>query len=334
MVSIIVPVYNGEKYVMNCADALINQTCKDIEMLFVDDGSADSTHALLKEISKKDIRVKVFTKENGGVSSARNLGLKEANGDYITFCDVDDIPEPTWCEELLLCAEKHSGKLPLCAAKKVVASDASENFLFTLPAEECTGEYTELSKNDLLMIDDAGMLYSLWNKIFSARIIKDNNINFDETISNGEDALFVLKYLSETNGETVFVNKNLYSYIQQNPDCLSNQKPFEEMLTQEKVFRAICDLFDKIEFDNTDDKCAFYDFYLNRYVETLSRIIENKKDARKERLRKSNAVLNFPGFRKCLFAVDLEKSFQGKLIKIYRAKVIGWLYNLKSVYLG
>lgn len=332
MISIIVPVYNGEKYINNCANALMLQTYKDIEIIFVNDGSIDNTQRLLEKFKKDDSRVKVFSKENGGVSSARNLGLNGANGDYITFCDVDDIPEPTWCEELLLCAEKHPGKLPLCAAKKVVACDASKNFLFTLPAEKCTSKYTEHSKNDLLMIDDAGMLYSLWNKIFSARIIKDNNINFDETISNGEDALFVLKYLSETNGETVFVNKNLYSYIQQNPDCLSNQNPYEEMLTQEKVFGAICDLFNKIEFNNTDYKCAFYDFYLNRYIETLDKIITNKKDARLERLKKSNASLKLPGFKKCLFAVEPAKSYHGKLIKIYRSRIMGWVYNFRLAY--
>lgn len=332
MISIIVPVYNGEKYVNKCANALMSQSYKDIEIIFVNDGSTDNTQRLLEQLGKDDNLVKIFTKENGGVSSARNLGLKEANGDYIMFCDVDDIPEPTWCEELLLCAEKHTGKLPLCAAKKIVTSDASENFLFTLPAEERTGEYTELSKNNLLMIDDAGMLYSLWNKIFSARIIKDSNINFDESVSNGEDALFVLKYLSETNGETVFVNKNLYSYIQQNPDCLSNQTPFEEMLTQEKIFDEFCDLFEKIGFENSDNEKNFYEFYLTRYIETLGKIIKNKKDARFERLKKSNASLKLPGFKKCLFAVEPAKSCHGKLIKIYRSKIIGWLYNFRLVY--
>ena len=249
------------------------------------------------------------------------------------FCDIDDIPEPAWCEELFSCAEIHPKKLPLCAAEKVVTNNTSENFLFTLPKDKCTGEYTSLTKKDLVVLDDAGMLYSLWNKIFFAKIVKENNIHFDETISNGEDALFVLKYLAETNGETVFLNKNLYSYIQQNPDCLSNQTPYEEMLTQEKIFGALCELFEGIGFDNTDAEITFYEFYLNRYIETLGAIIKNKKDARTERLRKSTASLNLPGFRKCLFAVDPARSCHGKLIKIYRSKVMGWGYNFRLIWL-
>lgn len=333
MISIIVPVYNGEKYIMNCADALINQTCADIEIIFVDDGSKDNTPALLKEISQKDNRVKVFTKSNGGVSSARNKGLAEATGKYIMFCDADDLPHNEWCKELFDCAEKFPDILPMCGALRKDLVGNSADFLFTIPKEKLSGEYTELSKIDLTMIDAAGMLYSLWNKIFSAEIIKNNDIRFDESISNGEDALFVFEYLSHIDGNMVFIDKTLYTYLYQNTESLSSQNSYNEFFTAEKVFNAAEKLFIKIGFPGADFEREFYNFYLDRFIEILSKIISNKKDARMERLKKSNSTLNSASFRKCLSNVDPKQSCNGKLIKIYRSKLMGKIYNFKLVYL-
>lgn len=99
-ISIIVPVYNVEKYIRRCIDSLITQTFKSIEIILIDDGSKDTSGAICDEYALKDERVKVIHKENGGVSSARNVGLDNATGTYIMFCDPDDYVDPTWCEKL------------------------------------------------------------------------------------------------------------------------------------------------------------------------------------------------------------------------------------------
>ena len=99
-ISIIVPVYNVEKYIRRCIDSLITQTFKSIEILLIDDGSKDNSGAICDEYALKDDRVKAFHKKNGGVSSARNIGLDNATGTYIMFCDSDDYVDPTWCEKL------------------------------------------------------------------------------------------------------------------------------------------------------------------------------------------------------------------------------------------
>lgn len=90
-ISIIVPVYNTEKYLSACLDSILTQSFTDFELLLVDDGSTDKSGEICDEYAQKDSRIRVFHKENGGVSSARNLGIEEAVGDYLHFVDADDI---------------------------------------------------------------------------------------------------------------------------------------------------------------------------------------------------------------------------------------------------
>ena len=100
MISVIVPAYNVKKYVEKCVDSIINQTFSDYELILVDDGSTDGTSELCDELAKKSDKIRVFHKENGGLSDARNLGMDKAKGEYITFIDSDDYVAPTYLEEL------------------------------------------------------------------------------------------------------------------------------------------------------------------------------------------------------------------------------------------
>lgn len=101
LVGIIIPVYNVEKYIRRCLDTVISQTYKNIEVLLIDDGSSDSSYSICQEYSKKDNRLKLLHKENGGVSSARNIGIDVANGKYISFVDAGDWVEPDYIEMLI-----------------------------------------------------------------------------------------------------------------------------------------------------------------------------------------------------------------------------------------
>lgn len=91
MISLIVPVYNGERFLRACADSVLNQSMREIEVIFVDDGSTDGSREILKEYAQKDVRVRVIAQENRGVSAARNRGIEEAKGEYLWFFDCDDV---------------------------------------------------------------------------------------------------------------------------------------------------------------------------------------------------------------------------------------------------
>ncbi len=90
MISVIVPVYNVEKYLSKCLDSIINQTYQNLEIICVDDGSTDSSPMILEEYAKKDSRIKIITRQNGGLSAARNTGVKNATGEFVSFVDSDD----------------------------------------------------------------------------------------------------------------------------------------------------------------------------------------------------------------------------------------------------
>ena len=107
LVSVIVPVYNSKAYLKRCVDAILKQTYSNLEVILVDDGSKDDSYMICKEYEAFDKRVRVFTKENGGSSSARNVGIKEAKGDYICFCDSDDYYEPDIVENLSKVFDKY-----------------------------------------------------------------------------------------------------------------------------------------------------------------------------------------------------------------------------------
>ena len=107
-VSVIVPVYNSKAYLERCVDAILTQTYSDLEVVLVDDGSSDNSLEICREYEKKDSRIKIFHKENGGSSSARNVGIKEATGEYICFCDSDDYYEKDIIENLMKVFDENS----------------------------------------------------------------------------------------------------------------------------------------------------------------------------------------------------------------------------------
>ena len=113
-VSIIVPVYKAEKYLNRCVDSILAQTFTDFELLLIDDGSPDRSGEICDEYAKKDSRIRVFHKKNGGVSSARNLGLDNVLGEYVTFVDSDDWVEPDFVETMIQTYEKFPWTIPVC----------------------------------------------------------------------------------------------------------------------------------------------------------------------------------------------------------------------------
>ncbi|MBB6370942.1 glycosyltransferase family 2 protein [Chryseobacterium shigense] len=120
MISVIVPVYNVENYLAKCLDSLVAQTLQDIEILVINDGSKDNSQLVIEEYATKfPEKIKAFTKENGGLSDARNFGIERASGEYIGFVDSDDYVTETMFEEMLQLAEKHQAKIVICNIQKV-----------------------------------------------------------------------------------------------------------------------------------------------------------------------------------------------------------------------
>lgn len=150
LISVIVPVYNIKEYLERCVDSILAQTWENLEVLLVDDGSTDGTENLVDELQKKDPRIRVFHKKNGGSSSARNLGIREAGGKYLGFVDSDDYIEPEMFAEMYREAQNTGAYIVMCGFKRFGKIDRE----YLPPSGEADREEAVkllLGKNNMLL---------------------------------------------------------------------------------------------------------------------------------------------------------------------------------------
>lgn len=215
LVSIIVPVYNAEKYLSQCIESIINQTYKNLEIILVDDGSKDSSGQICDIYSQKDSRIRVVHKENGGVSVARNTGLDIANGEFIAFVDADDYLLESMIEKLYFAID---GKdISMCRYLQVkpnsVVKCYEKNLEFFKKAPYdfkyiMVDKYSK-TENDTVITDK--IFGSVWRTLFRKNIIDDKNIRFSKGIKIAEDRLFLLEYCGFCKNAGV-VDEYLYGY--------------------------------------------------------------------------------------------------------------------------
>ncbi len=201
-VSVIIAIYNCENYLSHLLCNIKNQTFKDFEVIFVDDSSTDNSYKILEEFCKNDERFSLYTKENTGVSSARNFALEKAKGKYVVFWDGDDEVSPYFLQEAL--SNVSDDRLWTCGFNY----NLNGNTELKVFSEE---KIVLLEKNRAFQLVDKWVFNTLWNKIFLKKIIDENSIRFEESFTMGEDTDFVLKYVKYVNGFTV-CNEPLYTY--------------------------------------------------------------------------------------------------------------------------
>lgn len=189
MISIIVPVYNAEQYLHRCIDSILAQSYTDFELLLIDDGSKDASGDICDEYAAKGTRVRVFHKENGGVSSARNLGLDNAQGEYITFCDADDYVSEDW---LAAYSEAIASNVDL-AIQGYYAFDGDNTVEKQLQPH--SGNSIEAKRQLVVDLFAQEIYYYLWVKLFRRDLLEAHHIRFDKQSVLGEDTQFISKYL-------------------------------------------------------------------------------------------------------------------------------------------
>lgn len=204
LVSVIIPAYNIEDYIGRCLDSIISQTYKNLEIIVVDDGSRDHTGEILDNYAKKDRRIKVIHKENGGVSSARNKGIEAAEGDYIGFIDGDDLIESEMYKTLVDLLEEENADIAHCGYQ-MVFPDRIDYYHNTGKKKIQT---TEEGLKDLLsgeMIEPG-----LVNKLYKKELIKNCRLN--ETVKINEDLLMNYQ-LFKLSQKSVYYDITPYSYM-------------------------------------------------------------------------------------------------------------------------
>jgi glycosyltransferase involved in cell wall biosynthesis len=207
-ISIIVPVYNTEAYLPACVESLLAQTHRDLELIFVDDGSTDGSAAILDAYAARDGRVRVIRKENGGVSSARNAGIAAATGDYIGFVDSDDTVEPTYCETLLRAFKDHP-EIGVSICNRFIHGHPNGRGIGA-----AAGANRVLSPRDAIRYAvSIGKSYEgyLWNKLFRARIFREAGFRLDPSLAICEDLLLCVEIFAS--GQSAYFDPTpLYHY--------------------------------------------------------------------------------------------------------------------------
>ena len=203
MISIIIPVYNAENFLCSTVDSILSQNSLDYELLLIDDGSKDKSGKICDEYARQDGRVRVFHKKNGGVSSARNLGIDKASGEWMLFVDSDDLVLPSALDFIETCIKKYN-----------------VNCDFFLFKHQCGGEHVNIPFSPEVTVDEFLMnmlsykvVSSPWAKLYRTVYVK--KIRFNQNLRIGEDLLFNVEYVSliDKNNHIKYFDVEVYSYI-------------------------------------------------------------------------------------------------------------------------
>ena len=264
MISIIVPVYNVERYIKKCLLSICNQSYKDFECLIVDDGSKDNSINIAKEVVGEDDRFLFFTKENGGLSDARNFGLEKAKGEYVCFIDSDDYVDPQSLREIEYYAKNHKSDVVIVSGGRDDNGkiDYNTNFL----KQEIN--YAANDRDRIALMESAlsvGILpkgykqyFSLgapYCKLLSVDYLRNKNLLFDENVKFAEDTLFSLQIYLSAN-DIRYLDVNLYYYVNNTQSATRRFRPGLSK-DMDMFFDRICAFIDNNNLWDSLEK-AFY----------------------------------------------------------------------------
>lgn len=204
MISIIVPVYNAEKYLEECIDSILAQSFKDIEVLLIDDGSTDNSKTICERYALADRRIRFFHQENGGVSLARNTGLEYARGEYVVFVDSDDVVAPNYLQTLQNLSTR--GDFAICGYTREQSQ---------LGEKEVSQMIYNVSSFIRQIFDESLIHPNIWMMLFKNDIIQSNKLRFTPGCVRNEDTEFYIKYL--TFEKTVVVSDYKGYFYRDNP---------------------------------------------------------------------------------------------------------------------
>lgn len=225
LITIVVPVYNVAHYVKRCIDSLTEQTYKKLEIIIVDDGSTDDSGRICDNLAKHDKRVVVYHKTNGGLSSARNFGIKKAKGKYICLVDSDDYAKKDFVRKLVFKAEIKNVDIVVCSY--------NDNFLY---ARMVTGEDAAVH----LLTKQENVDIVAWNKMYRRELF--DKIKYPEG-ENYEDTLTTYKLYAEAKN-VAYIGDSLYEYVERDDSITGDGEKEDRLLAREKAAREAVEYFD------------------------------------------------------------------------------------------
>ena len=273
--SIIIPLYNASDTIEKCLRSILIRNYSDLEILCIDDGSVDNTLSIVKRF--RDDRIKLFETSHAGVSTARNMGIKQAKGEYLLFCDSDD----EYIEDIFSLLDKEESDVILFGAEIVNCN--KKYHLNDIIFNDC--RYSEGINR--LFFKKEGIWPYVWHGAYKRKMIIQNDICFDKNISLGEDLCFQLAVFLVA--KTVAFNSNMgYKYYHCRPDSSELKflrEPVERIKRHIMIINACYDLYNRYNLFPQDDFYVFTFNFINRDVISLE---ENQKRTICKMIRKMN----------------------------------------------
>lgn len=262
-ISVIVPVYNAEKYLRRCIESILTQTFTDFELLLIDDGSKDNSLHICEEFAKNDSRIRVFHKKNGGVSSARNVGLDNINGKWLAFIDSDDIIEQDYLYNLIIKSDEVD--FVICGYKQI---GKQNKIVIYHEAIYDMNSKKEMSFFDKSELEAQSLFYCPWRKLYKSDIIKKHNIKFETNIFLGEDTCFIISYINYVN-KIRTIKSTSYTYeLPYNPNKYSmNFDEFESHIETFDSYLSTLERYKDLKFNKI--RAMMYGVYLSKYISYL-----------------------------------------------------------------
>lgn len=322
-VSIIVPVYNVEKFLRKAIDSLLEQTYSNIEIILIDDGSTDDSGKIIDEYADIDNRIISIHKENSGVSETRNMGLEIASGKYITFIDSDDYIESNYIESAINQFRKYRGLDIVTTGffSEVEEENDNKNSVTKFKFQEKLYKSRKEILNDFILLWDSSIMYNIWNKVYLKSIIDENNIKF-KMQDFGEDVEFNKDYLKYVN-KMYNLENCYYHYIRERKGATTNKYKSDMFEIRLQEYHSFNSYFEKCGIV----KEKYIEFSARRYIERTLGCIENifVKECKMSFREKYNYIKNIINKKEtieCLKVIN-PKSKKVKIMIIpYKLKLI------------
>lgn len=324
-ISIIVPVYNVEKYLDRCVQSLVSQTYDNLEIILVDDGSLDSCPAICDEWASKDNRIKVIHKENSGVSSSRNAGLKLASGDYIGFVDGDDFVDIDMYEKLLNAILQNNSDMSVCGYKnfyddKNISKKVHEINLKKLEKNDFYPYFLKIGfKNKDFDIETENIMGSVWRCLFNKKRIQ--NLTFREDIFICEDLILMLQVFKQ-NLKISVVEECLYNYVQRKTSS-SHSFSARKMDNRILSYKMLIDQFQPLV---TSEEIGAYKYHI--YSSLISEVLRYNEKKYLKKLATSDFMKSLTNKENYVLA---KKNCKIKSYKIAYYMIYHKLYFLYSM---
>ena len=208
-ISIIIPIHNAEKYLKKCIESILPQMTSEDEILLMNDTSTDNSLEICEEYAQKYDNIQIYSGNNGGPSKTRNLGMQKAQGKYFLFIDADDYLKENYIENMV--ADIESYDLKVCGYSFLY--EENQKVKEQIYSKKQRKKTIKIPKEDYIYLYSRQLLNLVWNKIYHAEMIRKHNIQFDETVTKGEDLLFNLDYIAHIQTPIAIQNESLYYYV-------------------------------------------------------------------------------------------------------------------------